>query len=313
MKRRKLGATGIEVSEISFGAWQTGNKKDWAAMDDKTAHALVEEAIDRGVNLFDTAPNYGGGRSEALLGEILQGRRQQVVLVSKFGHKPDGTQDFSVEAFRKSLEGSMARLKTDYLDVLLVHNPPARMYDGDDPVWGALEAARQQGKIRFYGASLDFAAEIEACLNNTGSTVVEILFNIFHQDARRAFPLVRRKKTGVIVKVPLDSGWLTGRFNTKSSFNGVRQRWSKGEISRRAGLVAALDWLTADGSSLAHKALSYPLSYQEVSCVIPGMRTRGQLLDNLAAAGCTLTLGERERLERFWNEFTNAGKSLLPW
>ena len=313
MKRRKLGCTEIEVSEISFGCWQIGNNKDWGGMDDKTAHNLVLEAIDKGVNLFDTAPNYAAGNSETLLGKILRGRRDQIVLVSKFGHHPDGSQAFSVDAFWKSLEDSLARLQTDYLDVLLVHNPPAQIFEGYDPIWDALERSKNQGKIRHYGASLDFAAEIEACLKNTGSEVLEILFNILHQDVRHAFPLIRKRQTGVLAKVPLDSGWMTGRYNSESCFEGVRQRWSVADIRQRARLVSALDWLTSDGSSLAHKALAYLLAYPEVSCVIPGIRTRKQLRDNLAAPECVLNDREREQLENFWNKFTCGGKDLLPW
>ena len=206
MQFRKLGHTGMEVSEISFGAWQLGSSNDWGSMDDGTAHSLVHDAIDCGINLFDTAPKYASTNSERLLGEALAGRRHHVVLVSKFGHRPEGPKDFSVDWFWESLDGSLRRLRTHYLDVLLLHNPDPAMYAGIDPLWDALEVARRRGKIRRYGASVDHAAEIEACLTNTRSEVLEVLFNIFHQDTRRAFPLVRRRKCGIIAKVPLDSG-----------------------------------------------------------------------------------------------------------
>jgi aryl-alcohol dehydrogenase-like predicted oxidoreductase len=313
VRKRKLGRTGLEVSEISFGAWQLGNDDDWAGMDDATALALVHEALEQGVNLFDTAPNYAATNSERLLGEALRGRRDQVVLVSKFGHPPDGPKDFSVARFRTSLDESLRRLRTDHLDVLLLHNPPAAMYGGGDPLWDELEKARREGRIRRYGASLDFAAEAEACLANTGSEVCEVLFNIFHQDIRRAFPLFRRRQTGVIVKVPLDSGWLTGRFGTGTGFDGVRARWTREQVEQRAALVARLSWLTADGAPLARQALAYVLSYDEVSCAIPGVRSRAQLLDNVAAAGRTLPDADRRRLEELWDEATGGGAELLPW
>lgn len=313
MRRRKLGNTGIEVSEISFGAWQLGNTDDFGGMDDGTAHTLVHAALDGGVNLFDTAPNYASANSERLLGEALAGKRRDVILVSKFGHSPRGPKDFSVEGFRRSLDASLRRLRTDYLDVLLLHNPDASMYAGTDPLWEALEEAKQQGKIRHYGASLDHATEIEACLAHTRSDVLEILFNILHQDVRRAFPVVRERRCGTIVKVPLDSGWLTGRFNAGMRFDGIRSRWTPEQIARRADLVAQLDWLSSDGTPLAVKALGYLLAYEEVSCVIPGIRTRAQLDDALGAAGRPVTRDERERLESFWNNFTDRGKQLLPW
>lgn len=313
MHSRKLGSTGLKVSEIAFGAWQLGNNDDWAGMDDKTAHRLVDAAVDSGINLFDTAPNYAATHSERLLGEALQGKRDRVVLVSKFGHRPEGPKDFSVEWFWESLDASLRRLQTDHLDVLLLHNPGAVMYQGTDPLWAALEEAREQGKVRHYGASLDFADEVEACLKNTHSEVLEILFNVLHQDVRRAFSIVREKQAGTIVKVPLDSGWLTGRFDAQSRFEGIRKRWSREQIARRAELLSELDWLTADGASLTHKALGYLLSYEEVSCVIPGIRTQEQLESSIAAAGQPISLEERTRLEDFWNRFTKDGKNLLPW
>jgi aryl-alcohol dehydrogenase-like predicted oxidoreductase len=142
---------------------------------------------------------------------------------------------------------------------------------------------------------------------------LEILFSIFHQDVRHAFNTVREHGAGTIVKVPLDSGWLTGRFDANSRFEGIRSRWSAEEIARRAELVSQIQWLVADGSELAHKAIGYLLSYDEVSCVIPGIRTIDQLESNLTASGYRLTPAERETLEAFWDDFTGNGSNLLPW
>jgi aryl-alcohol dehydrogenase-like predicted oxidoreductase len=282
-------------------------------MDDQTALRLIDEAIDGGINLFDTAPNYASTESERMLGRALQHKREQVVLVSKFGHTPEGPKEFSVDWFWKSLEASLTRLRTDYLDVLLLHNPPSEMYAGTDPVWAALEEARAQGKIRHYGASLDFADEVRACLSNTDSQVLEVLFNVFHQDVRNAFDTVRQHGAGIITKVPLDSGWLTGRFDANSRFDGIRSRWSEDEVAQRAQLVSKIKWLVADESDLAHKAIGYLLSYDEVSCVIPGIRTQEQLASNLAAADCRLSPDEKMKLELFWDELTDNGSKLIPW
>jgi len=313
MNKRSLGATGLEVSEIGYGAWQLCNSDSWGGMDDRTALRLVDEAIDGGINLFDTAPNYADTKSESILGRALEGRRDSVVLVSKFGHTPEGPKLFTVDWFWESLEASLGRLRTDYLDVLLLHNPPSAMYAGADPLWSAMEEARKQGKIRHFGASLDFASEVRDCLANTGSEVLEVLFNVFHQDVRHSFDKVREQAAGIIAKVPLDSGWLTGRFDANSRFEGIRSRWSEKEIAQRAALVAKLDWLVADGSELAHKAIAYLLSYAEVSCVIPGIRTSQQLKSNLAAADCRLSPDEVSRLEAFWEQLTESGSRLLPW
>jgi len=313
MNKRPLGLTGLEVSEIGFGAWQLCNGDSWDGMDDRTAHRLVHEAIDGGINLFDTAPNYAETKSERILGKALKNKRDNVVLVSKFGHTPEGPKVFSVDWFWESLEASLGRLRTDYLDVLLLHNPPREIYAGTDPVWSAMEEARVQGKIRHYGASLDFAAEVEDCLSNTNSEVLEVLFNVFHQDVRHSFAAVHQHGAGVIAKVPLDSGWLTGRFDANSRFEGIRKRWSAEEIAQRAELVSGIKWLVADGSELAHKAIGYLLSYDEVSCVIPGTRTMQQLKSNLAATSYRLSPEERKKLEAFWDNFTESGAKLLPW
>lgn len=313
MRQRRLGRTGLTVSEIGFGSWQLGNREEWDGPHGDEARALVEAAVAAGITLFDTAPNYAAGESERILGEVLGPRRRDVVLVGKFGHTPAGPKEFTVEWFWPSLEASLRRLRTDHLDVLLLHNPPFDLYAGTDPLWKAFDAARSQGMIRHYGASLDFSAEIEACLRNTGSDVLEVLFNILHQEARRAFPAVRAREAGILAKVPLDSGWLTGRYDAKSRFTGIRARWSEADVARRAELVASLDRLTADGRSLAETAIGYVLAYDEVSCVIPGIRTRAQLEANCRAGNRRLGPGERARLESFWEAFTGGGARLLPW
>ncbi len=313
MRKRPLGSTGLEVSEIGYGAWQLCNSDSWGGMDERTALRLIDEAIDGGINLFDTAPNYANTKSESILGKALENKRDDVVLVSKFGHTPEGPKLFTVDWFWESLEASLGRLRTDYLDVLLLHNPPSEMYAGTDPLWAAMEEARAQGKIRHYGASLDLAAEVRDCLSNTNSEVLEILFNVFHQDVRHAFDAVREHGAGTIAKVPLDSGWLTGRFDATSRFEGIRARWSEDEIAQRAGLVSEIEWLISDGSELAHKAIGFLLSYDEVSCVIPGIRTRQQLESNLSAADHRLSADERTKLEEFWDQLTEKGTKLLPW
>ncbi len=313
MNKRPLGSTGLEVSEISFGAWQLCNDDSWGGMDDQTALRLIDEAMDGGINLFDTAPNYADTKSESILGKALKGKRDQVVLVSKFGHTPEGPKLFTVDWFWESLDASLSRLQTDYLDLLLLHNPPSDMYAGTDPLWAAMEDAKAQGKIRHFGTSLDFASEVRDCLANTGCEVFEVLFNVFHQDVRKSFDEVRAHNAGIIVKVPLDSGWLTGRFDASSRFEGIRARWSPEEIAQRAELVSQISWLVEDGSELAHKAIGYLLSYDEVSCVIPGIRTRQQLESNLKAAEYRISPDERKKLETFWDDLTENGSNLLPW
>lgn len=313
MKLRRLGKTKLQVSEIGYGTWQLGSSNFWGAMSDSYAHGMVHCALDLGCNLFDTAPNYADTNSERLLGEALKGRRGEVVLVSKFGHVPGGDADFSEEWMWTSLHDSLKRLQTDYLDVLLLHSPPPECQNGSHPIWDALRKARDHGKIRFYGASLDYAHEIRECLETSDAQVLEILFNILHQDARRTFDLVRRDDVGILAKVPLDSGWLSGKYNAQSRFTGVRARWTENQIQRRAELIGQLDWLIKDGTPLPQKALASLLAYPEVGSVIPGARSQAQLQANLNASKIKITFDERARLESFWNGITGNGTDLLPW
>ncbi|MBC8207337.1 MAG: aldo/keto reductase [Kiritimatiellales bacterium] len=310
---RRLGRTGLMVSDVGFGAWQLGGSEAWGAMSDATACGLIHKALDLSCNLFDTAPNYGNTNSERLLGEALAGKRDQAVLVSKFGHVPGEGENFSAEAMWKSLHDSLKRLKTDWLDVFLLHSPPPEFLNGSHPIWDAMRRARDEGKIRFFGASVDVASEIRTVLDTSDAQVLEILFNVFHQDARLAFSQVREKQTGILTKVPLDSGWLTGKYSADSQFTGVRARWTEEQIRHRAKLVGQLDWLTTDGVPLSQKAIGYLLAYPEVSSVIPGCRSIEQMESNLQSARHVLSETDRARLERFWEEFTGGGSNPLPW
>lgn len=313
MNTRRLGKTELEVSEVGYGTWQLGTSDFWGEMTDQEAHALVHCALEMGCTLFDTAPNYADTNSERLLGEALQGRRDDVVLASKFGHVPGGDADFSEEWMWTSLHDSLKRLQTDYLDIFLLHSPPPECRNGAHPIWNAMRKARDQGKIRFYGASVDYAHEMRECLETSDAQVLEVLFNILHQDARRAFDIVRRDDVGILTKVPLDSGWLSGKYNAQSTFTGVRARWTPEQVRQRAGLVDQLDWLTEDGTSLPQKSLAYLLSYPEVGSVIPGSRSQAQLLSNLGVSPLELSFQERSTLESFWDGFTSNGNTLLPW
>jgi aryl-alcohol dehydrogenase-like predicted oxidoreductase len=310
---RRLGKTELQVSDVGYGTWQLGTSDFWGMMTDAEAHALVHCALNLGCNLFDTAPNYADTNSERLLGEALKGRRNEVVLVSKFGHMPGGDADFSEEWMWTSLHDSLTRLQTDYLDVFMLHSPPPECQNGNHPIWDAMRKARDQGKIRFYGASLDYAPQIHECLETSDAQVLEVLFNILHQDARRAFDLVQKKDVGILTKVPLDSGWLSGKYNAQSTFTGVRARWTTEQIQQRAELIDQLKWLKEDRSSLAQKALAFLLSYPEVGSVIPGARSISQLQENFSVSGQQLSDNARKKLECFWNDVTKGAVHLLPW
>src|SRR2546423_6871004 len=215
MKQRPLGNTGLLVSEVGFGAWQLQTGATWSGMSETDAVRLVHRALDLGITLFDTAPHYGDGESETFLGKALRGRREKAVVVTKFGHGPDGKASFEPARLAASIEGSLARLETDRVDVVFLHNPPAEVLSGRHPIHEAMERLRDQGKLRSYGASLDDSAEMDVLLATTRAGVIEILFNVFHQEPLRSFDRAERQGVGLIAKVPLDSGWLAGRYRAE--------------------------------------------------------------------------------------------------
>lgn len=302
MNYRQLGSTGIKVSEVGFGAWQLGNARDWDNMNDKQAVRLVHEALDRGCNFFDTAPNYGGGNSETLLGEALVGRRSDAVINSKFGHHPDNSLNFDARAIRSSVEQSLKRLQTDYLDSILLHNPPFEILTGTTDHFEVLETLKQEGKIRSYGASVDSSKEMEELIRKTDSQVIEVMFNIFHQEPRKAFKVAAEKNVGLIVKVPLDSGWLSGKYDEKSVFTDIRSRWDREQLRKRAALLPEIKEMQEPGESLTQMALRYILHYQEVSTIIPGSKNLEQLAENLTASDKKTSAENVKRLEVIWEE-----------
>ncbi|MEW9053880.1 MAG: aldo/keto reductase [Neobacillus sp.] len=302
MKYRQLGSTGIKVSEIGFGAWQLGNARDWSGMMDSEAINLVHEALDQGCNFFDTAPNYGAGNSERLLGQALVGRRDQAVINSKFGHHPDNKVNFDPKLLRSSIESSLMRLKTDYIDSVLLHNPPFECLEGKTAHFVELEKLKTEGKIRAYGASVDSASEVSELIKSTSSEIVEVMFNINHQEPRSAFQTVFDKNIGLIIKVPLDSGWLSGKYDENSKFTDIRSRWSEEQLKRRSKLLATMKEILDPRELLVEAALRFILHYREVSTIIPGTKSIEQLKLNLSAAEKRMSEDIVKKLEKMWQD-----------
>lgn len=311
MNKRPLGKTGMEVSEVGFGAWQIGNLKDWGNMTDNEAVKLIHEAMDAGCNFFDTAPNYGLGKSETLLGEAFKGKRDQVIINSKCGHQADDQQSFNPADLVKSVEGSLKRLQTDYIDSLILHNPPFEALQGDSPQFDVLRKLKKEGKIKTYGASVDTGKEVSQIIQATDSEVIEVMFNIFHQEPLEAMKRAHDKGVGLIVKVPLDSGWLSGKYNENSSFSGIRSRWSQEDIERRSELVQKVRTVIGKDQSMVKASLQYILSFSEVSTVIPGVRNTQQLDQNLSAAKEKLSPVMKDELRQLWEK--DIQNNPLPW
>jgi aryl-alcohol dehydrogenase-like predicted oxidoreductase len=289
MRYRAFGETGLVVSEIGLGAWQLGNVTDWAdGPDEKESLAIVGAALDAGITFFDTAPNYAGGHSERLLGQALAGHRDEVVVCTKFGYRPGG-QDFSAGAIRGSVENSLRQLRTDHLDIVLLHSPPHELFDGRVVRhYEVFESLQKEGKIRAYGGSVDWPSDIETMLATTGSRAFEVFLSAFHQETWEATERAGAAGAGSVVKVALESGWLAGRYDARTVFTDVRSRWTPAEVARRAALTADFRALLPEGLTMVQGALRFVLANSGVSTVIPGTKSVEQLRANVAAADADL-------------------------
>jgi aryl-alcohol dehydrogenase-like predicted oxidoreductase len=311
MKYRPFGKTGITVSEIGLGAWQLANP-DWGLDDKEEAGKIVQEALNLGCNFFDTAPGYGGGRSEEILGHALKAVRKDIIICSKYSHYTDDKPDFSAKTVRSVLEGSMKALQTDYIDIYITHNPPREQMDGrNTDIYEELDRLKQEGKIREYGISLDWREELETMMETTQSKAAEVFYNALYQEMAPAFTRAEEQGVGLIVKVPLDSGWLSGKYRTTSKFTDVRDRWSPEVIARRADLVEKFAALVPPGMSLTHAALQYCLATPGISTVIPGPKSVAQTRDNFAASDVTLPPEAIAGMKALWEQ--EIAHDPLPW
>ncbi len=313
MKLRPFGNTGMNVSEIGLGAWQLANP-DWGISDKGEALRIVQKSLEVGCNFFDTAPGYGEGRSEELLGEGLKSVRKDVIICTKFSHyNADGERDFDAANIRPVLEGSFRRLQTDYVDILLLHNPPRELMDGKvaADIYEELEKLKLEGRIREYGVSLDWRAEVEIVVATTKSKALEVFFNALYQEPLPAFERAQNNGVGIIVKVPLDSGWLSGRYRGGHRFDDIRNRWPPEVIARRSELVEQFAALVPSGTSLTHAALQFVLAQPQVSTVIPGAKTVEQALENFAAAERQLSREVVQSMYDLWKREIESEP--LPW
>lgn len=312
MKYRTLGSTNIKVSEIGFGAWQLGNTIDWVGIPESEAEAIVNKAIELGINFFDTAPNYAGGKSETLLGKALEGKREDVVICTKFGHFADNTRNFDPNLLQRSIENSLKKLKTDYLDCVLLHNPAFELMDGNKVEhYKILSRLKEQGVIKSYGVSVDTSKEIEKLIETTNIQVLEVMYNINYQEPAEAMKKAKEKGVGIIIKVPLDSGWLSGNYNKDTKFDKVRSRWSQETINRRAKMVEAINTIKDKDTNMVLEALRFVLAHEGISTVIPGVRNYEQLKLNIEASSSQMTSERVKEYEDLYQK--EIGDDVLPW
>jgi len=298
-----------QISRIGFGGWQLANPL-WGNMSVKEGIKLVDLAYHKGITFYDTAPGYSNGLSEEIIGQALKPYREKVHINSKIGHLADGTSDFSVESLSSQIKKSLARLETSYLDSVLLHNPSFDILERKTRHFDELAKLKHQGFIRAYGVSIDTYEEFETVLTKTDCQVVEILFNIFFQSPRYLLDLAKEKNVMIIVKVPLDSGWLTGKYDKYSTFTGIRSRWSPDEIRHRAHLVEKLVNITGT-HDLVKFALSYILSFDAVTTVIPGIKNEEQLNSNIKASNFHIQPEIIAKLNQLYEQ--EIKNKPLPW
>lgn len=309
MKYRHPKRVDFDISMISFGAWQLGNDLDFEEMNEEDAIILVKTAVESGITLFDTAPNYGLGNSERILGKALKGYRDKVFINSKFGHDSSGGTGFDIDKLELSLRNSLNRLQTHYLDSVILHNPGREMLYGTHPIYEELKRMKKIGLIKHYGVSIDTPEEMEIVLKHNDIDVIEVMFNIIHQSPRIWFDEVEKQGILLMVKVPLDSGWLSGKYNKDTEFIGIRSRWTKPVIETRLDIVDKIRDIV--GEDILHASLNFILNFHAVSCVIPGIRTLKHLESNIETLDSELDETTQNQLIKLYDEYI---KDLdTPW
>lgn len=312
LQTRPFGSTGIDVSVIGLGAWQLGRSASWpTGPEPDEAVRIVHAALDAGVNFLDTAPAYADGQSELNLGRALKSvPRDKFVLCTKVGPTHDGRTDWSAAAITASVEGSAERMGVDYIDFVILHSPPAEVLNSAEH-YAALETLRAKGLIRAYGASVDYDRDVRTVLTDTDSQVLEVRMSALYQETWPAVSEAAGRGAGVIVKVPLESGWLSGRYDADSTFDDVRARWSADDVALRAGLVDELRGLLPPGLSLVDASLRFLLANDSVSTVIPGTRSVEHLQTSIAAAAEPLPTATVEAIQAWYAD--RLGERHLDW
>jgi len=299
MKYRKLGKTGIKVSEISLGTWQVGGK--WGSgFNDALAEQIINEAIDAGVNFIDTADVYEAGASEAAVGRVVKSRSEEVFVATKCGRQinPHLNEGYTTEVLRKYVEDSLKNTGLECLDLIQLHCPPTEVYYRPE-IFELFDRLKDEGKIKNLGVSVEKIEEGLKAIEYSNVNTVQIIFNMFRQrPSELFFEQVKKKDIGVIVRVPLASGLLTGKFSSDSTFakddhrnfNREGAAFDKGEtfggVPFEIGLNAVneLKKVFPNTENLAPIALRWILDFPEVSCIIPGASKVEHLNSNIKAA-----------------------------
>src|SRR5690349_17683441 len=316
IEQRPLGRTGADVSVVGLGTWQLGG--DWGDVDDDTAAGVLDAALDAGVTLLDTADVYGDGRSEVRIRQALVARSERPFVATKAGRRADPFEaaQYTPENLRAWIDRSRRNLGVDTLDLVQLHCPPTAVYS-DQKVYDALDSFVEDGAIAAYGVSVETVAEALTALEHPGVQSIQVILNVFRRKPlEELLPAARRAGVGVLARVPLASGLLTGKYDESTtfaaddhrSFNRHGEAFDVGEtfagVPFEIGVAAAREFVSIAGDRApAQVALRWCIDQPGVTSVIPGARNVGQALGNVAAAELPpLTDAELADLERLYDE-----------
>ncbi len=323
MNYRKLGKSGLSISEISLGTWQVGGK--WGEpFDQKNAEKIIHEAIDAGVNFIDTADVYSEGLSEATVAKVVKERREEVYLATKCGRRiqPHIPSQFSPEKLVRMVEDSLRNMKVDTIDLIQLHCPPTEIYDRPE-YFEIFDQLKQDGKIKHLGVSVEKVEEARKAISYPNVVSVQIIFNMFRlKPAEAFFSLAAENDIGIIARVPLASGLLSGKMSEKTTFgkddhrhfNRQGEAFDKGEtfsgVDFHQGLKAVdalKEVFKTRKDSLALMALRWVLMFPEVSTVIAGASSPEQVTENVKASEIpALNAEELQEVQHIYDQYLRA-------
>lgn len=318
MKKRILGKTGFEISEVALGTWQVGGK--WGSdFSHANADKILNAAIDNGVNFIDTADVYGNGESEKAVGRIVRSRGERIYIATKCGRRfsPHIDKSYQVKELRGFVEDSLRNMGLDTLDLIQLHCPPTETYFRPE-IFDLFATLKKEGKIQHLGVSVERVEEAQKAIEYENVTTVQIIFNMLRQrPAEQFFADAAKNNIGIIARVPLASGLLTGRFSTNTTFGSEDHRtfnrngeaFDKGEtfsgVDYKVGLEAVeeIKKLFPKETNLAAMALKWILMFPEVSCVIPGASSPEQVLFNIKSSDAQdLSPEQMDTIKRIYKE-----------
>jgi aryl-alcohol dehydrogenase-like predicted oxidoreductase len=308
MKYRTLGKTDLRVSVVGLGTMVHAGH--FGPMKDSESLAAIETALELGVNFIDTSDAYGAGYGETLLGNALKGKRDKIVIATKGGNVmvgPNrGKRIFEPDYIGRVMDESLRRLQTDYIDLYQLHNPTVEVIERG-AVWEVLERAKQAGKIRHYGVSINSMEEGSAAVRNDRAETIQVEYNLLAQEPAEAFfPAAQQANIGVIARVPLRRGILTGKLRQSDEhrFQGedVRARSFKGEaFAQELAKAEQLKFLLhGPVRSLGQAAIAFCIAHPAVSVVIPGARNAEQMRENAAAAELEIPAADLKKIADLW-------------